>query len=312
MEDFASVKKVARILLLENEELSQSVLTNILESEGHEVYMTKSCSEAEHVMNSKGCELVIANILISQNDGADILEITRKVDPSCDVIVITNQASISLAVNSLKLGTYDFIAKPFNKELIKIIIAKALEKRGLQEKAKEAEYYKQLSRIDGLTELYNHRFFQQLLETEISRAKRYEKRLSLIMFDIDNFKILNDTEGHIKGDVVLKSVAKILQDASREYDVLARYGGDEFAFIAPETDTRNALSIANRVKEEVESKGFFQDKSKKKNILTISAGIAGYPEEADTREELIAKADKALYRAKDMGKNSIYLYSGSL
>jgi diguanylate cyclase (GGDEF)-like protein len=149
---------------------------------------------------------------------------------------------------------------------------------------------------DELTGLLNFRAFQDRVQAELSRAERLGRPLSLILADIDFFKKFNDTRGHLAGNEALKEIARRIRKGSRLYDVVARYGGEEFAVVMPETDAARATSLAERVRKLVASDGF---------MLTISCGVASYPDEAQDLKELIAKADQKLYRAKAEGRNRV-------
>jgi diguanylate cyclase (GGDEF)-like protein len=159
---------------------------------------------------------------------------------------------------------------------------------------------------DGLTQLRIHRYFQQRLDEEIARATRFNRPLSLIISDIDNFKTFNDTYGHQQGDIILIETAKIFRISVREIDIVARYGGEEFAIILPETDTEEAAAAAERIRKRVESYEYPSKKGKLK--VTISLGIATFPKHTRDKESLIEMADKALYKAKDLGKNRAQVY----
>ncbi|MCX7746361.1 MAG: diguanylate cyclase [Clostridia bacterium] len=167
-----------------------------------------------------------------------------------------------------------------------------------------AKLYK-LAITDGLTGLIIHRHFKNLLKHEIVRSKRYNRIFSLIMFDIDHFKKLNDTYGHPAGDEVLINIARLTKENFRTIDVTARYGGEEFIVILPETDTDGARIAAERLRQDIENSVFTYAEHKIKS--TVSMGIASYPKDAETMEELIKKADEALYASKANGRNRITL-----
>jgi diguanylate cyclase (GGDEF)-like protein len=162
-----------------------------------------------------------------------------------------------------------------------------------------------LSVTDRLTELFNHGYFQQRLDEELSNAKRRGLQVSLLMFDIDYFKKFNDTFGHPKGDKVLKRVASILKDLCRGADTVARYGGEEFVVVAPGTDKDGAAALAERIRMAVEAEPFEGNESEPQVTKTVSIGVANFPEDAIVQSELIEKADQALYKAKHSGRNRV-------
>jgi diguanylate cyclase (GGDEF)-like protein len=157
---------------------------------------------------------------------------------------------------------------------------------------------------DPLTGLYNRGFFLQALKREVLRARRHDLLLSLVMVDLDDFKTINDTRGHLEGDRVLIKAAALIGESLREIDIAARYGGEEFAVILPETSRTGAAVVADRIRQCV-SADFARRRSSP--AVTLSAGVAGYPEDAGTAEELVRRADEALYRAKADGKNRVTL-----
>lgn len=177
------------------------------------------------------------------------------------------------------------------------------------ENAKLYEEVENLAIIDGLTELYNHRYFQQVLTNEIEKIKRYGGGLSLMLFDIDNFKVYNDTNGHPAGDEVLKTIGDIAKDTSRSTDIPARYGGEEFAIILLETDEPGAVAKAENLRRMVEEHVFEFGKNQPGGKVTISIGVASYPKHGPEKKDLISMADDALYRAKESGKNRVIVAS---
>lgn len=193
--------------------------------------------------------------------------------------------------------------KLFNKQDLEFIEALSNQAAIAIDNAKLYE----LATKDGLTKLYIHRHFRTLLESEITRASRYKHVMSLLMMDIDNFKHVNDTYGHLVGDRVLKEIAVTIKNTCRNIDVPARYGGEEFTVILPETAAKDATIIAERLRKNIAKIEVpIDDKVTLKT--TISIGISEFPSSATTAEELISTADQALYKAKNDGKNCIYVH----
>ena len=171
-------------------------------------------------------------------------------------------------------------------------------------KSRDFEYQYQLATTDGLTELYNHRYFQDSIRSQIEVSKRYEQPFSLIIVDIDFFKNFNDTYGHQAGDAVLRQVAQTLKKNSRTTDIVCRYGGEEMSIILPNTTFEEAMFNANRICKAVEEKEFHLNGNATGRV-TISVGVATYPDNAETAQDLIEMADKGLYYAKNHGRNQV-------
>ncbi len=163
----------------------------------------------------------------------------------------------------------------------------------------------QLAVTDGLTGVFNHRYFQDRLLRDINRASEEDGCLSLLMIDIDNFKQYNDINGHIAGDVALTEVASVLRRNLKRDDLVARYGGEEFAVILVDLDRASAQAVAERIRQRMVERDFPNEKVLPGRKLTISIGLAEFPNDAYYRSELIAAADRALYLAKNSGKNKV-------
>jgi diguanylate cyclase (GGDEF)-like protein len=167
------------------------------------------------------------------------------------------------------------------------------------------EVLAQLSITDGLTQLHNHRFFQDFLVKETKRADRTREPLGLILIDIDHFKVWNDRLGHAGGDEILRHMAEVMNTLLRGTDLLARYGGEEFALIAPGTDLEGATQLAEKMRSKIAETRFFIDPPSESERVTVSMGVAIY---RGDRKQLFKEADQALYRAKSAGRDCVMLY----
>ena len=263
--------------------------------------------EAIAKLEEDSFDLIITDLKMPGVDGIGVLRKAKELDPLCEVIVITAYASVESAVEVMKLGAYDYISKPFNVDRIRIVVDKALEKRSLLQAAGERDFYKRLSQLDGLTEVYNRRAFDELLAAEVSRSARFRRPLSLLMIDLDHLKVINDELGHQAGDEVLKDVASTLKRSVRNCDAVARYGGDEFAILLVETGKSDAITTAKRLGKLVRARRGGQDGHQPVDDqpMTISIGVASYPTDARSQDELVRMADQALYESKTHGGDGV-------
>ncbi len=294
------------IMVIDGEEKVLASIKVALEHIGYKVTAFQDAQNALDELENEIYDLIITDLKMPIFSGIRFIKEAKKISPGSDLIVMTGFPSVETAVKCMKLGAADYIAKPLDRDYLNLIVRKVLYKRTLEKRAAEREYYEQISRIDGLTGLYNRGYFQNLMDSEISRAERYKHNFSLLMVDIDDFKKINDTYGHQVGDEVLKELASLLNSFIRKHDAVARYGGEEFAIILPQTAKKDGRLFGNRVVNGIASskiKEISQD-----DRLTISAGLAGYPDDAHTQKDLIKKADDALYHAKRKGKNTLCVY----
>jgi len=188
------------------------------------------------------------------------------------------------------------------KELIKQFIGNVAVQA---ENAYLHQMIKSMAIRDGLTNLYNHRHFQNALTQELERSSRYSKELSVVLFDLDHFKNYNDLHGHPEGDYLLKEVAMIINRNKRGVDLAARYGGEEFVLILVETGRKGAQMLAERLRKSIEEYPFKNRDKQPLGKISVSVGYSCYPEDGYTREDLIKIADTNLYKAKDDGRNRV-------
>lgn len=294
------------ILLVDDEEDARRTLSELLEMKQFTVTATDSAEKAIELLEHTAFDLVLSDLFMPRIDGIALTRSITSMGLTVPVIVMTGFATIEAAVETMKAGAADFITKPFNIDQIIIVINRTLETKRLQKLADEREYFEHLSNIDGLTELYNHRYIHQILHAEIEREKRYRRPLSLMMIDIDDFKACNDNYGHLAGDVVLKQIGALIKKSTRGCDFVARYGGEEFAVVLPETSKQEASVVAERIRSSIEEFSFSSCIGKRMEKLTVTIGLASLPQDARDKTELIEMADKGMYRGKESGKNRVF------
>ncbi len=225
---------------------------------------------------------------------------------------IRAMAAVPLSADGKLVGILyvnDFKARVFSKLSTSVLTLIATITAALIQKAKIMEVTQLIAITDELTGLYNHRHFVQRLSSEIARASRYRHPLTLAMLDIDHFKSYNDRYGHLEGNRVLQLFGKIIKNHLREADIPARYGGEEFAIIMPETAKQEGKTLAERLRKTVEETDFNLPDAASARKSSVSIGIASFPEDASVAHDLIGATDRALYRAKETGRNRVCLAS---
>jgi diguanylate cyclase (GGDEF)-like protein len=216
---------------------------------------------------------------------------------------------VPLAVHKRVVGVLyldDFVPREFDREKMRLLSVLASFAAMAIYNATLHNRTKLMAITDALTGLYNHRYFKQIFAQEMVRAKRYMKSLSIILLDIDDFKKYNDTFGHANGDVLLTSIGEIIMKTIRSVDYAFRYGGEEFALILPETKLASAVHVAERLRERIERETTESLKDVCGSGVTVSVGVATYPDNGNQRKDLFAIADGLLYKAKEFGKNKVY------
>lgn len=287
-----------KILVVDDEEVMRSLLCDVLGEVGYKVVAVSSGEEAIEKIQQDQFSIAITDLKMPGMDGIEMLKKVKAINSDLCVIMITAYPSVESVIEVMREGAYDYIVKPFNVEEIKLVIRRAEERQYLLHEAGQKEFYRELSILDGLTGVYNHRHFQEVLPREIERAKRYKSSISILMIDLDDFKKYNDTYGHLSGDKLLRAFAEFFVGAVRAADMVFRYGGEEFVIIYPETPKQGGVGVAKRL----------LNLAKQKMPISISIGLSCFPDDASNKDELIKKADEALYQAKQLGKNRICIF----
>ncbi len=248
--------------------------------------------------------------LVDQNlpgiSGHELISAMHEALPGLPLVMLTGQGDERLAVEVMKAGAYDYLRKhDLDPEGLGRVLRNVLERARLEAEVRSANaLLREWAIRDGLTGLFNHRYFQELLHTEFARAQRYGQPLACLMLDLDRFKQINDSFGHPFGDDVLKRLAETLRGQAREVDIVARYGGEEFVAILPATDRAGALQFAERIRAAVEASPF--EHQGRSVPATVSIGVATTRDAgAGDEARLVALADAALYEAKRGGRNRV-------
>lgn len=281
------------ILVIDDNRQSASALEKTLKEVGYKVWTVSEPKEGLELLRTMPFAAVITETRSAKMNGVEVAKNVHKISPDTNVIVVTLYSFINSAIEALEAGAYAYITKPLNTSEIRITLERAVERYLLLCSSSEKDYYAELAVLDGLTGLYNRRYFKELMNLEFVKLKRHTANFSLLMVDIDNFKNYNDTHGHPAGDEMLKKAAQVFKDSVREVDCVCRYGGEEFVIMLPQTDKKGSQIVAERLR--VQS-GLYLP-------TTISIGIATFPDDAGESQGLIEKADAALYKAKQAGKN---------
>jgi len=301
--------KTPAILVVDDDPLIRDLVAESIRLAGYEVDTSEDGEEALEKNAVRSYDLIVTDMKLPGLDGLSLIRKLKTDATDTDVIVITGYGTIENAVECMRAGALDYLIKPFSVDQIQVSVNRAVEHRELRRRAIELEVYRELSYIDPLTGIYNRRFFDEILETEIQKSIREETPLVLVMIDIDDFKSYNDANGHQQGDAALEKVARVFKATCRSYDIVARYGGEEFAIIFPGAPKEHALELGKRIVTEVGTTRFEGGEHlAHSGSLTVTVGVACFPEHANDAQELISHADQALYLAKNRGKNTILIW----
>ncbi len=298
-------RNTPEILVVDDDPMVRDIVVQAIEALGYSVDVSGDGFEALEKNEIRDFDLIITDMILPGIDGLTLIRKLVEIKSPTDVIVITGFGSIENAVECMKAGAVEYIIKPFTIDQIQVAVKKAVELRLLRKHAKEREFYRELSYVDALTGIRNRRFFNESLVMELDKAARFSSSLILLMIDIDDFKIYNDMNGHQKGDEALSLMGELFKAACRGYDIVTRYGGEEFAILFPGASVEHAKVLAHRILENVRAAKFAGEEKLPSGELTVSIGVACFPQHARKAEYLILCADQALYASKRTGKNTV-------
>jgi len=281
-----------KILVVDDDVDIRLVLEECLAEEDYAVITSDNGQDTLVLAKSEHPDLILLDIMMPKLDGM-LVKTTLNQDTSTSnipVIFLTAKDTMADKVNGLRLGAEDYLVKPFNSEELVARIDGVLSRR---------DFYEKISITDGLTGLCNVTFFKKQILVFFDMARRYKKVFSLAMIDLDKFKQINDTYGHMIGDFVLKKFSSIAKIIFRRSDIITRYGGDEFAVIMPETNYKQASITIERLKKNINGKVFVCKDPQVKLVFSFSAGIATYDDTICNELQMFEQADSRLYEDKN-------------
>jgi len=297
-----------RILIAEDDPSFRRLMEEKLAAWGYEVVVAENGNAALQILQSDDPpRLALLDWMMPGLEGVEVCRIVRgkKGEPYTYIILLTAQQSDEDLVTGMEAGADDYITKPFKHNELRLRLRAGRRIIELQNELLAArDTFRTKASHDSLTGLWNHAEILEILTHELSRAEREEKCVAVIMADIDFFKKINDTHGHLAGDVVLRSTAGKMHSLMRSYDFIGRYGGEEFLVILPECSLEYASAFAERLRLSVSSDSI--DTPEGRISVTLSFGVAASSKDRlkDTYS-LVNAADKALYRAKENGRNRV-------
>lgn len=297
-----------KILVADDSATSRRLIETMLTSWGYEVILANDGNEAWEVLQrDEAPRLAILDWTMPGMEGVDICRLIREknAEPYTYIIMLTAKSQIEDVVMGIESGADDYVIKPFDTEELKVRLRTGVRILNLQAELIESrEVQRRLATCDQLTGIWNRRALLERMEAEIGRARRTGESLGIIMVDIDHFKTVNDTYGHLCGDAVLQEMAKRMRNALRDYDWLGRYGGEEFMAVCPNSNAEASVVLAHRLHAVAGTSPIRYDEQD--IVVTISVGVTSGRVGLDSHiDRFIRAADDALYRAKAEGRNRI-------
>jgi len=292
---------MATIILVEDDENISHLLRRQLQRAGYSTKHASTIREARQLFRDNAWDIAILDRGLPDGDGLDLCGELRASSPHGYILMVTGATSDDAKLEGFEQGADDYVTKPFQVDELLARVRAGVRIVGLQKALLDTNRkLEELSLTDSLTRVANRRAFDVRLEDAFEHARRYDRPLSLVLVDIDHFKVINDTHGHDAGDRVLRRVADVLGEGSRHSDFVARIGGEEFAVLLPETPLFEAMQFGEKLRCNIAIAPMTT------GPVTISVGVANMPHSrVASSSELFRAADQALYRAKARGRNRV-------
>lgn len=295
---------MAKILVVDDIQDNISLLCFNLEDDHHEVITATNGYECLDKAIEHSPDLILLDMMMPGISGTETL--MRLQQDSClrniPVIMVSANDVDDFIIEALDIGALDYVAKPFIYPVLAARMRTALRLRDSQRELQDLnKRLSKLASLDPLTEAYNRRHFLELSNTEFAKAQRFHRPLSVIMLDVDKFKVINDTYGHLTGDAALKQLTQLCQNAGRSSEIVGRFGGEEFVLCCPDTDQSGAMALAERLRVNIEHSTLnFENHTLN---YTASMGVTTIQAEDQSLNDMLRRADQLLYHSKEHGRN---------
>ena len=301
------------ILVVDDDPRLRQMICLLLERKGHKVIQAVDGQDAWELLQQESVQLIITDRLMPRMDGESLIRRIRAaaMTPYIYIIMLTALGQPQEIVHGLEAGADDYIVKPFNLRELRARVAIGVRLLTVEKELREArDRMEILATHDDLTGLLNRKAIRERAKAELARAQRESIPMSLILLDIDHFKLVNDQYGHLVGDDALRLIAKVVRQTVRTYDYTGRWGGEEFMLLLPRTAQDEALKIAERVRLDISKMPLVLPNGTALN-LSASLGVVSTSQNGDQPlDTLLQRADDALYEAKAQGRNRVCYFTG--
>jgi diguanylate cyclase (GGDEF)-like protein len=290
-----------RVLIADTDREVRQQLVDFLDRRGYSVDVAASATAALRKLEGVAYDAVFVDQKLPRMGGLELLPRILRIRPETSVLLMAPMDSREARLNAMKRGAFHCLTKPVGEGVLDIVLRSCVERSRLLQQNAELQ---QKTIQDDLTTAFNRRHLDAYLEEELERDRRYGRTFSILFFDLDHLKDVNDRHGHLAGSRVLREVATLIQGKLRKSDRIFRYGGDEFVVTLPETGAEGALRVAHRLRRAVRSHEFLAAEGLAVT-LTASFGVATFPYDGSSQEELIRAADQAMYRVKSQTRDGV-------